>query len=114
NHESTEFSNNKILELLNEEEYEIRLKALEMLTENFQDNNSYNRSKLLFIQTKILTMIYEGESNHDCFRLVGDLLLLLNSEEPFSNLVEFSLGDFWKKLYNYIESSKSLSITETA
>ncbi|CAG8438374.1 10147_t:CDS:10 [Diversispora eburnea] len=48
NHESTEFSNRKILEILNEEEYEIRLE------------------------------------------------------------------DFWKKLYNYIESSKSLSITVTA
>ncbi|RHZ89143.1 hypothetical protein Glove_18g31 [Diversispora epigaea] len=113
NHDSTEFSNSKILEVLNEEEYEIRLTALEMLTENFQDNN-YNNSKLLFIQKKILTMIYEGESNHDCFRLVGELLLLLNPEEPFSNLVKFSLEDFWKKLYNYIESSKSLSITESA
>src|SRR5688572_25817735 len=60
NHESTEFSNRKILEILNEEEYEIRLIALEMLTENIQNDN-YNNNKLLFIQTKILTMIYEGE-----------------------------------------------------
>ncbi|CAG8749037.1 418_t:CDS:2, partial [Acaulospora morrowiae] len=108
-----EFSN-KVVEILGHPEYEVRLVALELLTEYFLDNSvpdtdlSRNYST---IQSKLISMIDDGEPNLNCFRLVVELLVLINPK-GLSFPLDSGLRNFWKKLFEHVEQPKNVSIVE--
>ncbi|CAG8532225.1 14306_t:CDS:10, partial [Dentiscutata heterogama] len=114
--------NEIIVKILSDEEYEIRLIALETLFEYFLevDITHIGTSIIPVIQSKLIKMLYHGEQYLKCFQLVIELLVLINSDYPLpkSNLIssqqssKFELEEFWKKLFWYMEESKSSSIIE--
>src|ERR1043165_8327146 len=64
-------------------------------------------------------MIFQEESYQNCFQKAVELLILINPENPFPNFTAkkslgFELEDFWKKLVNHVEHSKSSTKIEAA
>ncbi|RIB14541.1 putative death-receptor fusion protein [Gigaspora rosea] len=115
--------NEIIVKILSDEEYEVRLIALETFFEYFLEmDTTHIRTCSItpVIQSKLIKMIFHGEQYPKCFQLIVELLVLINSNYPFpkSNLTssqqssKFELEEFWKKLFWYMEKSKSSSIIE--
>ncbi|CAG8671635.1 18895_t:CDS:10 [Gigaspora margarita] len=115
--------NEIIVKILSDEEYEVRLIALETFFEYFLEMDiAHIRTGSItpIIQSKLIKMIFHGEQYPKCFQLIVELLVLINSNYPFpkSNLTsskqssKFELEEFWKKLVWYMEKSKSSSIIE--
>ncbi|CAG8542666.1 17838_t:CDS:10 [Funneliformis caledonium] len=108
-----------IIDILSDSEYEVRLVCLEMLIDFFNsssDNKEICVDKLT-LQYKIIQMIFREESYPNCFRKAIGLLTLIDLEHPFPKLtfkksLNFGLEEFWKKLFNHLEHSKSSTIIE--
>ena len=71
------------------------------------------------LQCKIIKMIFQEESYQNRFQKEVELLTLIDSEKPFPKLISkkslgFGLEEFWKKLFNHMEHSKSSTKIETA
>ncbi|CAI2171104.1 524_t:CDS:10, partial [Funneliformis geosporum] len=108
-----------IIDILSDSEYEVRLVCLEMIIDFFNsssDNKEICIDKLT-LQCKIIEMIFREESYPNCFRNAIGLLTLIDLEHPFPKLtskksLNFGLEEFWKKLFNHLEHSKSSTIIE--
>ncbi|CAG8583610.1 17683_t:CDS:10 [Cetraspora pellucida] len=115
--------NEIIIKFLSDEEYEVRFTTLEILLEYFLEMDAINigTSVISVIQSKLIIMIYHEEQCSECFQLIVELLVLINSDYPFpkSNLIssqqpsiKLNLEEFCKQLFRYMEKSKSSSVLE--
>ncbi|CAG8771618.1 32162_t:CDS:2, partial [Racocetra persica] len=122
NQDTTE-RNEIMINILSDEEYEVRVTVLEMLLEYFleMDVIHIGTSVMSMIQSKLITMIYHEERYPKCIQLIVELLILINPDYPFpkSNLISsqqlsirLDLEEFCKKLFRYMEKLKSSSIIE--
>lgn len=62
---------------------------------------------------RLLIKTFEGEDNLNCFVLAARSLLSLKQSESFQELgLEFSYAEYWNRLVEQFENSRSQSVTE--
>lgn len=62
---------------------------------------------------RLLIKTFEGEENLNCFVLAARTLLSLKQSESFQELgLEFSYAEYWNRLLEQFENSRSQSVTE--
>lgn len=62
---------------------------------------------------RLLIKTFEGEENLNCFVLAARTLLSLKQSESFQELgLEFSYAEYWNRLLEQFENSRSQSVIE--
>ncbi|KAI8985419.1 putative death-receptor fusion protein-domain-containing protein [Pilobolus umbonatus] len=105
---------NRLLFLLQDRDYEVRILILQKLTAFYTDTNkSQNKNQRL--QTVLVTRIYQEEDHLDCYALTAKLLMNLFPHNPYpvSSQLPFTLNRYWDKLVQQFTEKKSLSVTES-
>ncbi|KAI8979250.1 putative death-receptor fusion protein-domain-containing protein [Mycotypha africana] len=106
-----------MLFLLADKDYEVRLTTVQRLTAFIQHNVSeeIEITGKKDLQATLLQRIYSGEDNLNCFVATANLLIYLNSKEPYPSDMDlpFTLEQYWDRLVEQFESKSALSVTES-
>ncbi|KAF9214250.1 hypothetical protein BGZ59_004046 [Podila verticillata] len=96
---------NMVTDLMNDDDYEVRLETLETLDSLLRSNREGVEAHfdLPVIHNTLIEILFKGEENLECLRLEVTMVSSIDSKSPFPQGCHVDIVEFWNRLFMRID-----------